>query len=217
MKILILGATGRTGRHVLSYALSKGFEVNCLVRDLSKMTSSDKLTIFKGTPENPGDLKKALVGCKFVINVLNISRKNDFPWSPLRTPSELLSQTTQSLIELSKSNPIQRIVSCSAWGVGDSNKEIPWWFKWTIDNSNIQKAYIDHEKQEQLLKASSLNYTIIRPTGLTNSKTREKVKESMKGLPKPNLIVGRKTLANFLVDALQRVDLERRTVTVSKA
>ena len=216
MRILLLGATGRTGKIALAYALQKGIEVNALVRDATKISPAKGLNIIEGTPANPDDIKLALEGCSAVINVLNISRKNDFPWSSLRTPETLLSETTRELISLSKELNIQRVVSCSAWGVGDSRNEIPWWFKWTIDKSNISKAYIDHEKQEELLKASQLNYTIVRPAGLINSTSPIKIQESIEGTPKPSLLITRQATAQFLVDALERSDLERATVTISK-
>ncbi len=217
MRILLLGGTGRTGKIALAYALQKGIEVNALVRDATKVSPAKGLNIIEGTPEHKEDLNKAIKGCEAIINILNISRKNDFPWSSLRTPERLLSETTKELIGLSKELKIQRIVSCSAWGVGDSRNEIPWWFKWTIDNSNISKAYIDHERQEELLEASQLNYTIVRPAGLINSKSLIKIQESIGGSPKPSLLITRQATAKFLVDALDRSDLERATVTISKA
>lgn len=215
-RILLLGATGRTGKIALTYALAKGYEVNCLVRDSSKISAQENLYVFEGTPANKEDLANALQGCKTVVNILNISRTNDFPWAPLRTPPTLLSNTTQDLLELSQNNSLDRIVSCSAWGVGDSRTEIPRWFKWTIQYSNIAKAYRDHERQESLLMDFSLNYTIIRPTGLINSGKEMRVKESFNGTPKPSLLISRKATAQFLIDALEREDLNRRTVTISK-
>ena len=217
MKILLLGATGRTGKLALTYALGKGYKVNCLVRDQSKLQEHEKLSVLQGIPTNPADLEKAMEGCKSIINILNISRKNDFPWSPLRTPRTLLSDTTRQLIDLAKANSISRVVSCSAWGVGDSRAEIPVWFRWMIDNSNIGKAYHDHEKQEELLKTSELDFTIVRPSGLINTKRPMKIQESYSGTPKPTLTISRMANAQFLVDSITRKDLEGKTVTISKS
>ncbi|MEO0331023.1 MAG: hypothetical protein AAF223_04960, partial [Bacteroidota bacterium] len=46
------------------------------------------------------------------------------------------------------------------WGVADSINDIPKWFRWFIDNSNIGVAYQDHERQEKILSKSSLDWTI---------------------------------------------------------
>ena len=61
------------------------------------------------------------------------------------------------------------MIVISAWGVAETRKDIPFWFRWTIDFSNIKYGYQGHEQQEKLLQNSGLNYTIIRPVGLTNS------------------------------------------------
>ena len=186
MKILILGATGRTGQLILSEALQQGYEVNCLVRQPNKIqVNHDLLTIFKGSPERFSELENAIEGCQGVISALNISRKSDFPWSKLRTPKTFLSDVMKNLISISEKNKINRIVVCSAWGVAETEKEIPFWFKWIIKNSNIGVAYKDHERQEKLLKKTNLNWTIVRPSGLINSNKEQKIIESYRNEPKP--------------------------------
>ena len=86
MKILLLGATGRTGKLVLQNALNNGHQVNCLSRNSERITPMGGLKIFEGSPKNKTDLEKAVSDCDAIISVLNISRKSDFPWAPLRTP-----------------------------------------------------------------------------------------------------------------------------------
>ena len=179
--------------------------------------AQDGLTIFKGNPINKTDLEKALQGCSSIISVLNISRTSDFPWSKLRTPKNYLSEVMKNVIEQTKNATISRIVICSAWGLIETRKDIPFWFRWTIDYSNIKHAYIDHEKQEQLLENSSLDYTIIRPTGLLNGNKNHKVKESYDNIPKPSLTINRKTLAKFMVDSIENDTLIKSKLTLSKA
>ena len=45
---------------------------------------------------------------------------------------------------------LRRLVLTSAWGAGETAAEIPGWFRWFIQNSNIGPAYRDHERQEAL-------------------------------------------------------------------
>ncbi|MCB0847910.1 MAG: NAD(P)H-binding protein, partial [Bacteroidetes bacterium] len=86
MRILLLGATGRTGKLVLKKALEKGYQVNCLARNSQRIDEEEGLTIIEGNPNKEADLQKAINNCEAIISVLNISRKSDFPWSGLRTP-----------------------------------------------------------------------------------------------------------------------------------
>lgn len=216
MKILLLGATGRTGKHVLSQCLEKGYEVSSLVRDPSKVEPLQGLTIFKGDVTNKNDLISAMDGCTHIISVLNISRKSDFPWSKLRTPPTLLSDTMNLLTNINPANEINKVVVCSAWGVAESKKDIPFWFRWLIDSSNIGIAYADHQRQEEILLESRLNYTIVRPVGLVNS-SFQKVKESFGNQPKPSMLISRKSVAKYMINCLTNEQLDYKTVTISKS
>lgn len=206
--VLILGATGRTGRHVLDAALEEGHQVHVLVRDPDRLLiNHPKCKVFVGQPQDRDDLAKALEGCQMVLSALNVSRKNDFPWSPLRTPPTLLSDVAAALIGLQDTHPIQRIVTCSAWGVGDTREHIPGWFRWFIDHSNIGPAYADHARQEAMFETSKLRWTLIRPVGLTNSMKDQKVQISYHNSPRPQLTISRKSVGSFMVQALKRDDL----------
>lgn len=217
MKILILGSTGRTGKLILAEALKQGYEINCLVREPNKIIEKHKmLNIFKGSPQCISELENAIKDCDGIISALNISRKSDFPWSKLRTPETFLSDVMKNLILLSQKNKIKRIVVCSAWGVAETEKEIPLWFNWFIKNSHIGAAYKDHERQENLLELTNLNWTIVRPAGLTNFKNEKKLIESYNNEPKPNLTISRNNVAKFMVSALLRDELVRQKPVISE-
>lgn len=214
MRILLLGATGRTGRHVLTETLFLGHTVHVLARKSERISSHENLRIFEGDVLNLEDLERAIDGCDHVISCLNVSRHSDFPWAKLRTPPTLMSDVTRLLTQLSNHHPIKRLVFCSAWGVAETRSEIPNWFRWFIDNSNIGVAYKDHERQEILLEESKLNWTIVRPVGLTNGKKKE-VRESYNKKPKPSLTISRKSLASYLISSLASADKIHHKVVVS--
>ncbi len=156
-----------------------------------------------------------MAGCEATLSTLNISRTSDFPWAKLRTPSNLLSETTKCIIELAPLHHIDRIILLSAWGTSDTRKDIPWWFKWVIDNSNVGMAYRDHERQEELFAASALNYTILRPAGLTNWSKSKPVIVSLNNQPRPHLTISRGDVAKFMLHVLQDDLLSRRMPVIS--
>jgi putative NADH-flavin reductase len=215
MTILLLGATGRTGKWLLARSLEQGYTVHVLVRDKSKLqVHSPRLHVFEGVPTDAPALRTALQGCNAVINALNISRYSDFPWSKLRTPLYLLSDTMKLLAELCKELSVTRIIIISAWGVGDTRSHIPTWFRWFIDNSNIGPAYTDHERQEKILMQSGLEWTIVRPVGLTNNTKEKKVRTSVNNESKPSLTISRKGLAGFMITELEKREFLRQAVVV---
>jgi uncharacterized protein YbjT (DUF2867 family) len=217
MNVFVLGGSGRLGQNILKQLQSQGISTTALVREPQKLQKCfPNINFIKGTPEHIEDLKRGITACDVVINALNISRHSDFPWSGLRTPSHLISNTIKNLLQLMGEQNISRIVSVSAWGANDSFTEIPFWFKWVIKNSNVGVAYQDHERQEELLHASSFNWTILRPVGLMNGKKEEKVKLSHQGNPKPSLLINRKSVAHFIVHNLKNEFLYQKTLTLSR-
>jgi uncharacterized protein YbjT (DUF2867 family) len=204
MKILILGATGRTGSLLLKEAIKEGYVINVLVRDKNKLQiTSPLLTVFEGTPADREALLPAMQGCNAILSTLNISRTSDFPWAPLRSPENLLSVSMKNIIELANQTNIKRIIITTAWGVNETKKDIPGWFRWLIDHSNIGYPYRDHERQEDLLKQSTLSWTTVRPAGLTNSVNNKPVQVSIHNSPKPGLTISRQNVARFMIKVLE--------------
>lgn len=201
MRVLLLGATGRLGNEILETLLERNYRVNCLVRDSSKVKPNPNLSIFIGTPYKKEDLFKAIEGCDMVLSALNICYKGRTPFSKLRTPKDFFSKVSNSIVEFSNENSkIKKVIVCSAWGVNETNKDIPWWFRFIIKISNIKFVYIEHENQEQIISNSGLNFVFVRPSGLTNSKKNKKVIVSLHNTPKPKLTISRKNVAAKMVD-----------------
>ncbi|HAA11468.1 MAG TPA: hypothetical protein DCE41_07100 [Cytophagales bacterium] len=209
MKILLIGATGRTGQHILTQALQRGMSVNVLTRSPHKIQlQHENLRVFEGSTTDLTDVAKAIEGCNAILSALNISYKRENnPWSKLAGPSNLLSETMDTLLAAATPEQIQCIVVCSALGVGDSWKEIPGWFRWIIKNSSIGTVYNDHDRQEQGLRSGNIAYTIVRPVGLTNSDKPEKIKESFGKGTKLKLTISRSSVATYMLDAISREDL----------
>ncbi|MGI9542399.1 MAG: NAD(P)-dependent oxidoreductase [Cyclobacteriaceae bacterium] len=206
MKILLLGATGRTGKLILQQALKREHTVIALVRDPSKVSVKDpNLSLLSGTPANPSDLERCFKSetIDTVISALNISRTSDFPWASLRAPKNFLSQVMTNLLPLMDDHHVRRLVVMSAWGVGKSRKYLPAWFRWIIDNTNVGAAYTDHEVQEHLIAESQLDWTIIRPVGLTNSSKSKPIKVCLDSEQKLSLTISRKDVAQFVLEAAE--------------
>jgi uncharacterized protein YbjT (DUF2867 family) len=205
-RVLILGAGTRTGKIIVNKALAAGFQVSILVsaQEDFEPGPTGQLQIFIGYSTCYQDLRAALKGCNAVINALNIQRATAWPWSRLTTSNDLLSATMVRLISLCSHVYINHIVIVSAWGAGDSRKHIPAWYRWLIDHSNIKYAYQNHEVQEELLRKSGIDFTIVRPAAFTNIIGSKSVLVSVNGHPKPNMIVNRLGIATFAISALNK-------------
>jgi putative NADH-flavin reductase len=217
MHILILGATGRTGRILLNEALRRGHRVNVVVGHKSSLkTDPDLVNVYEGTPLNKFTLTDAMRGCEAVLSTLNISRISDFPWAKLRTSKDFLSLSMKKIIEVALEEHVSRIIITTAWGVAETRKDLPFWFSWLIGNSNIRYPYFDHQRQEELLKQSGTNWTVVRPVILTDSEKEKEVQVTLNNDPKPSLRISRKNVALFMLDALENDLYSRQCPVISE-
>ena len=111
MNLLILGATGATGKQVVLQALAAGHHLRALVRAPSKITTTDaRLEVVKGDVTSSTDLEPALKGREAVISVLG-PRINADPVCP---------SVAKPLVAAMSNAGVKRLVWLSAGGVGDS-------------------------------------------------------------------------------------------------
>jgi putative NADH-flavin reductase len=217
MKILILGGTGRTGKWLIEEAIKRNHMVHALVRDAANLPlRHPNLIPYTGSPDDLEELSEAMEDCEAILSTLNISRTSDFPWAKLRTPKNFLSEVAHHIIELAPQHNIKRVIVTSAYGTNETLPLIPWWFRWTIQNSNVGVAYKDHEKAENLFKQSSLDFTVIRPVGLTNSTTPKEVLITADLNVKHKLTISRMNTAITMLDILEQTTFIRQMPVVSE-
>ncbi len=217
MKILILGATGRTGRLIVEEALKQGYDLNILVRDKNKMSFNSKsIKVYQGTPARRTDLVAAMQGCEAIISALSVAKASDAPWSKLISPENFVSESMKNVIAEANQQNLKRLITISAWGVLETKKDVPFWFKWMIDYTNLRLVYADHESQEKLLAASNLTWTAIRPAALNDSPKIKTLKVSFNNFPKPSLQISRQSVAKFIVDIVKSDKYDRKSPTISE-
>lgn len=213
--ILLLGATGRTGIQVLNYALSKGYHVKALVRDPSRITQNvEALQLIAGTPVILDDVRKAAAGCDAVISTLNNPRETESLWAkPINSPT-LMTDSIRNAVTVMHETGIRRIIVQTGAGAGDSFGGMPLFMKGLIRFTGLKYVYADHDGQEKVLKESDLDWTIVRPVGLTD---KDEVKELAiaKG-DKHTSFISRKAVAKFMVDCLENAEYIRKAPIISE-
>jgi len=204
-KIAIIGATGRTGKHLVEQVARQNYIPVCLERESSEYNSIkvEPISII-GTPLNYDDVFKALDGCFTVLCALNISRKSDAPWAKVISPANLLEESMKNIAKAMKEHGIKRVITVSAWGVGDSYNEVNWMFRLLINKTNVGVAYNGHEKQERVLQESELDWTAVRPVGLSNEKVSRPTRVSLNGDKKLKMMISRKDVAKFMLDIIDK-------------
>jgi putative NADH-flavin reductase len=202
-RILLLGATGRTGRHVLTCALAQGLQVVALVRSPDRVTvRSDRLTVMMGSPLNPSDVAVAIEGCDAVVSALNNIHTSDRPWANHLCPPMLMTHCISNCISAMRKEGIRRLVVMSAIGVGNSFAYAPAVLRWLIRHTNLRRSYEDQDAQERILSQSGLEWTSVRVAGLTNWEHLRKLMVGVGSEADTRTSIRRERAARFLLDCL---------------
>jgi len=147
---------------------------------------------------------------------LGIVRASDAPWSKLITAKNFISESIKNVIAEADQQNVKRLITVSAWGVGETKKEIPFWLRWLINYTNLGPVYEEHEKEEKLLANSNLNWTAVRPVALNDSEKTKTLKVSFNNFPKPSLQISRQSVAKFIVNIAKSDKYDMKSPTISE-
>lgn len=160
MNILVIGATGRTGREVVGQALGQGHVVTAFARDPADITRQDRhLKVVQGNVLDYATVESAVLGQDAVMSALGARTHG-------RTTT--LSEGTKNVIRAMEQHGVRRFVCESSLGVGNSAGQIGRLFDWVVLPLWLRHVYRDKEAQEQAIKQSDLDWVIVQPALLTN-------------------------------------------------
>ena len=216
MKILLLGATGRTGKLVIEEAIRRGHKISAIARDPEKLKDY-QIDITQGTPYDYITVEKAFSGCEAVINTLNISRKTENPWSRLTAPKDLISRSATNAISAMERAGIKRFIALSTIGAGSSWRKAPLILKLIVSASNLKYAFRDHGTQESMLQNSDMDYTICRAPMLTNEMNIKGVVAVKEDEIPPRPVLSRNAAANFFINIIENNNNIKQTVNLSNS
>jgi putative NADH-flavin reductase len=193
MKILVLGATGATGQLIVRDALASGHHVVALVRAKagSNLAGAE---VIEGDVRDEETLARALSGCDAVVSALGTGTGLH--------KVDLLTVATRALVAAMTRAGVRRLICISALGIGDSRNHGGFVFDRLIQPSLLGPAYKDKERQEAAIRASSLDWVVIRPAMLTNGAPRGRIRATtdLEGIHGGK--VARADVAQFVVEQL---------------
>jgi len=197
MRVLIIGASKGIGLETIRQALEAGHAVRAFARSAAEIDiSNSKLEKVPGNALKIQDVEAALIGMDVVIQTLGVGLGDLF------RPVRLFSDATRVLIAAMQAQNVQRLISVTGFGAGDSRanisclQRVP--FKLVFG-----RAYEDKSLQEGLIKASSLDWTIARPGVLTGGRRTARYKILADAAQWRNGMISRADVADFLVRQIE--------------
>lgn len=194
MNIIIFGATGTVGQHLVKQALEKKFNVTAFGRNAKALShlKDENFRFYQGNVLDQEAVKNALAGQDVVLCTLGAGKQGG-----VRAPG------TKNIIEGMKELEIRRFICQTTLGCGESVKNLNFIWKHIMFGWLLKDAYKDHEQQEEFVNGSSLEWTIIRPAAFTDGPLtgiyKHSFSEHEKGI---SLKISRSDIAHFILNNL---------------
>lgn len=205
MKILIIGATGGTGRVIVEQALENRHAVTAFVRNPAKMSiAHEQLTVVKGNVLDYDSVDHTVQGHDAVVSALG--HKQFF------LKNTIMSDGIKNIIHAMDKHAVKRLIFESSLGVGDSKGRLGLYYTLFVIPFIIFFYYRDKELAERHITGSNLDWTIIRPGQLTNGKKRGVYREGINvGNWITSVRISRADVADFMLKQLTDKSYLRKT------
>lgn len=212
MKLVVLGATGATGRLLVDQALARGHEVVAYVRRPAALERRDGLVVVGGELTDAASLTAALAGADAVLCAIGPAGVKDL------FGSDLMRRTLPVVADSMTAAGVRRLVLMSAFGVGDTAASASPMAKVAFATA-VRSLYRDKQTAEARLAHAGLDVTTVYPTALTDDPRGEAADvrdvttvSRVSGMPK----ISRTAVATAMLDAVEDPATAGRRLLVTR-
>jgi putative NADH-flavin reductase len=208
MKLLVIGATGGLGRHVVDQAVQRGHDVTVFVRDAARTgASAGRVQVVVGDATADDDaLAAAVRGQDVVISALGVG--SSFK------PDGLIAKSAPRIVRAMEREGVRRLIFTSAFGVGGSYGGAPLIAR-IFFRTLLRRIYADKAAGEPAVRDSTLDWTLVYPTKFTNGPRTGRYRAGehleLRGL----ISVSRADVADFLLTEAEAPKYVRKVVLIS--
>jgi len=215
MKILVFGASRGTGLLCVERALALGHSVVAVSRNADTIAvNHESLTKLNGDFNNKESVTQAVKQVVPDAVIISVGAKS---LKIFKDNPNFFSAGTECVISaLRTCAPNARLVILSAMGTKTSGtrQNYPWILRTFLLDWILAGPFDDHERQEEMVKASGLNWTIALPSGLTDYPASGKSLRETDPTKRVPLWIARDDVAQFLVEACTSLEWQGKSVTL---
>src|SRR5262249_55301599 len=195
-RVLIVGATGGTGRQLVAQALERGHEVTAPVRNPSALgVEHPRLRVMRGDVLDYASVEAVMQGQQAVISALGHTR--------FFQPTRILSEGTRNLLRAVETEGVRRFVCETSLGIGDSAGRMGLYYTFFVIPIILPFYFWDKARQERLIAESTVRWVIVRPGVLTNGPRRGRYRHGLRvGGFVRTVRISRADVADFMLNQL---------------
>lgn len=200
--VLVLGADGRVGRHLLRLGAARGLEV----RGQSRPGSQPPEGAVGADPRDPTALAGLLEGCDAALYVLGYRGRGRV---------RFFSETTAALIEAMRRSCVRRLILVTGVGAGETRGHGGFWYDKVIFPLFTGAFYKDKERQEALVRESGLDWTLVRPAPFSQCAGHGPMQTLVRiGRGDALRRIRTEDVANFMLDELEHPQFRAQAVFI---
>jgi biliverdin reductase / flavin reductase len=213
MRLVVFGASGKCGAHLVRLAAQRGHDVTAMVRPSTRYAApAGRVSVSRGDVLDADFVAAQVAGHDAVASGLGIRYRH--PWAKRESPDDFISRATGHIVAGMKRHGIGRLCVISAGGVGDSRPALNLVIRFFLATSNVGVAYADLERVETILRESGLDWLAVRPTTLSNRAARG---SRLTDRYPATASISREDVAAFLLGELERPQFTSRTPMITSA
>ncbi len=207
MRVLVVGAAGRTGRLVVERALRHGHDVRAFTRASPLDVTHDRLETVSGDVLRFEDVEPAAAGVDAVVFAAGSGGGREIT---------VYSQGIANVLHAMAARRVDKLVAISAAGAfARKDPRISLGFRLMI-STVLKPVYDDMERMEQRIAASGVDWTIIRPAGLTDGPLTGRYRLSRDGSLLPGAHrISRADVAALVLKAVETDVYSRQTLLIA--
>jgi len=206
MKVLVLGANGKTGSLTVDYAIKAGHEVTVLVRRAGSSFPAG-VRVIVGNALKHEDVLRATDQQDAVVECIG----GTSPWKTQTLERDAMLNIVAAMEKFGA----RRLVVVSAMGVGESAEQSPWWYRYLMVPTFLRGSTADKIAMEALVRSSKLDWVIARPPVLSDRAATGKI--HVLGKSETGHSITRADLAVWLVDQLADTAYVGQAVVVANS
>lgn len=198
-RVLIVGATGGTGRQLVAQALERGYEVTALARNPAALAlEHPRLTVLRGDVLDRGSLDAAVAGQDAVLSALGHKR--------FYRPTRIQSQGTANVLAAMAQHGVRRFVCETSLGLGDSAGRMGVLGTFFLIPVILPFYFWDKARQERVVAGSAADWVLVRPGTLTHGAKRGRYRHGAVGNYLWGGWISRADVADFMLNQLDSND-----------
>jgi putative NADH-flavin reductase len=193
MNVIVFGSNGGIGHNVVEQALAAGHTVTAVARRPESVTiQHPQLTVKRGDVLDAASVAPLLAGQQAVVSAIG---------SDSRAPTVLYSQGVANILKAMEPAGVRRILCISATGL-DPGQWLQHYLAKPILWAVLHEMYTDLVRMEELVKSSSVDWTIVRPPQLTDKPRTGQYKVSCNEHLPAAWAISRADVADYLLGHL---------------